>query len=191
MCSSAFVRLTAARRVSAESDGEGKGASFTVTLPVVSMSAIADRALEPKVEQISFDQPSLNGVHVLVVDDDATTLEMIAAVLSGRKAKVTAVSSARAAITAIKASKPDILVSDIAMPGQDGYELIEKIRRLDSESVATMPAVAITAYAGEGDRRRALNAGYQSYLPKPIEPAELVAVVAELMTNQRPRQVTK
>ncbi len=77
------------------------------------------------------------------------------------------------------------MVSDIAMPDQDGYELIEKIRRLGPESVATMPAVAITAYAGEGDRRRALNAGYQSYLPKPIEPAELVAVVAELMTNQR------
>ncbi len=171
--------------VNAESDGEGKGASFTVTLPVVSMSAISDRASEPKAEQISFDQPSLNGVHVLVVDDDATTLEMIAAVLSGREAKVTAVSSARDAITAIKASKPDILVSDIAMPDQDGYELIEKIRQLDPESVATMPAVAITAYAGEGDRRRALNAGYQSYLPKPIEPAELVAIVAELMTNQR------
>jgi len=165
--------------VSAQSDGEGKGATFAVRLPLVNMKT-ADRPEQANDEQIPQRQPSLKGVHVLVVDDDPTTLEMIAAVLAGRQAKVTTVLSAQEAITAINKSKPDVLVSDIAMPGQDGYELIERIRELDPNSVATIPAVAITAYAGEGDRRRALRAGYQSYLPKPIEPSELVAIVADL-----------
>src|SRR5207244_13070101 len=110
--------------VSAQSDGEGKGATFTVRLPLVNMKATADSTEQTIHEQIPQPQPSLNGIHVLIVDDDPTTLDMIAAVLAGRQAKVTTASSAHEAITAIKKSKPDILVSDIAMPDQDGYELI-------------------------------------------------------------------
>ena len=120
---------------------------------------------------------------MLLVDDDAGTREMISAALNERQARVTAVASAQEALREIKRARPDVLVSDIAMPVQDGYQLIEEIRAHELGHAKTLPAVAITAYAREEDRRRALAAGYQSYLPKPIEPAELIAVVAELMSE--------
>jgi len=165
--------------VSAQSEGQGKGATFTIKLPLIGEAA--QDSIDDAKETLPLDQqPSLSGVHVLLVDDDSATLEMLSALLVGREAKVTAVSSATEALAAIETSKPDVLVSDIAMPDHDGYELIERIRALGPNAVSNIPAVAITAYAGERDRRQALSAGYQSYLPKPIEPAELIAVVAKL-----------
>jgi len=169
--------------VRANSAGEGRGATFTVTLPLLlSDGLIAADAPETSSDQLQ-TQPELNGVHVLLVDDDAGTREMISAALNERQARVTAVASAQEALREIKRARPDVLVSDIAMPVQDGYQLIEEIRALELGHAKTLPAVAITAYAREEDRRRALAAGYQSYLPKPIEPAELIAVVAELMSE--------
>jgi PAS domain S-box-containing protein len=168
-------------QVSAQSEGEGKGATFIVRLPALRVKAHADSLDESRQSDSFRQQPSLNGINVLLVDDDAETLEMISAVLRERQASVTAVRSASEALSAIEGSKPDVLVSDIAMPEQDGYELIEKLRSL--ESGKDIPALAITAYAGAPDRARALDAGYQRYLPKPIEPAELVAVVASLAGN--------
>ena len=169
--------------VLANSEGEGSGATFTVTLPLLSSEGLmtAD-APETSSDQIQ-TQPELNGVHVLLVDDDAGTREMISAAFNERRARVTAVASAQEALSEIKRARPDVLVSDIAMPMQDGYQLIEEIRALELGHAKTLPAVAITAYAREEDRRRALAAGYQSYLPKPIEPAELIALVAELMSE--------
>jgi CheY-like chemotaxis protein len=102
----------------------------------------------------------------------------MATALKRRQANVTAVSSAGEAIEAIREKRPDVLVSDIAMPGEDGYGLIEKVRSLDNEDAQNIPAVAITAYAKDEDRARALSSGFQIYVAKPIELAELVSVVA-------------
>jgi CheY-like chemotaxis protein len=120
----------------------------------------------------------LSGVNVLLVDDDTDTLELMTTALTRRHATVTAVSSAGEAIQAIRRRRPDVLVSDIAMPGEDGYGLIEKVRSLESNETETIPAVAITAYAKEEDRERALSSGFQIYLAKPVELTELISVVA-------------
>ena len=104
---------------------------------------------------------------------------MISAALNERHARVTAVASAREALQVIRRTRPDVLVSDIAMPIEDGYDLIEQIRAMTNNG-KMIPAVAITAYAREEDRRRALASGFQSYLAKPIEPADLIEEVSRL-----------
>jgi PAS domain S-box-containing protein len=168
--------------ISASSPGEGQGATFTVALPL--LVSMARKRSQPSVAQVpeyAEDHTSLAGLHVLLVDDDQDTLELITAALIGRNAKVTAVSSAGAALAAIKLNRPDVLVSDIAMPGEDGYQLIQKVRALDFAPSAKIPAVAITAYAKEEDRSRAFSSGYQGYLAKPVEPAELILAVAQVV----------
>jgi PAS domain S-box-containing protein len=168
--------------VLAESPGPEKGANFTVRLPVVSPrtnQSLNNRQGNLECMDLEYI-PTLNGLHVLVVDDDRDTLAMIVAMLAEARAKVTAAPSVAEAIARIKESRPDVIVSDIAMPGHDGYELIQKVRELDGNQVPIIPALAITAYAGEEDRARALSCGFQDYLPKPIEPSELIAIVAKL-----------
>jgi len=165
--------------VHAESDGEGKGATLTVILPLLTDDELVSVGDDQK-ETSSRDQPDLEGIHVLVVDDDAGAREMISAALNERHARVTAVASAREALQAIRRKRPDVLVSDIAMPIEDGYDLIEQIRALEANNGKLIPAVAMTAYAREEDRHRALASGFQSYLAKPIEPADLIEVVASL-----------
>jgi PAS domain S-box-containing protein len=163
--------------IQAESGGKGQGSSFTIRLPLLDARIKATDEL--KAEKISLaNQQNLSGVHVLVVDDDEDTLELMTTALTSRKANVTAVCTAGEAINAIKNHRPDVLVSDIAMPGEDGYGLIAKVRSLDRDSATSIPAVAITAYAKEEDRQRALNSGFQIYLAKPVELAELISVVA-------------
>jgi PAS domain S-box-containing protein len=165
--------------IAATSPGEGQGATFTVALPL--LESVTGKRSERVADTLSCgkDQTSLAGLHVLLVDDDQDTLELITAALIGRDARVTAVSSAVAALDAIKLCRPDVLVSDIAMPGEDGYELIQKVRALDFSAARTIPAVAITAYAKEEDRNRAFSSGFQGYLAKPVEPAELILAVAQ------------
>ena len=162
--------------VRAESPGVGRGATFTIRLPLlekeVRSTADADRNQFPQSPQL------LSGVNVLIVDDDSDTLTLMTTALTKRHANVTAVSSAGEAIQAISRKRPDVLVSDIAMPDEDGYGLIEKVRRLENGATQTIPAVAITAYAKEEDRERALSAGFQIYLAKPVELTELISVVA-------------
>lgn len=163
--------------IRAASRGKGKGATFTITLPLIEavmktgeLAAVGENGLAT--------MPQLSGVNVLLVDDDSDTLNVMATALAGRQANVTAVSSAGEAIQAIKQNRPDVLVSDIAMPDVDGYGLIAKVRSLEKGDAQSIPAVAITAYAKEEDRKRALSSGFQIYLPKPVELAELVRVVA-------------
>src|SRR5262249_19235552 len=122
----------------------------------------------------------LGGVHVLVVEDDLDTLEMIKVILQNRGAEVVTASSARDALNALEHSHPDALVSDLAMPEQSGYELIEDIRSRGPERGGDIPAVALTAHARVEDRVHALTAGFQMYMSKPVDPGELVAVVANL-----------
>jgi CheY-like chemotaxis protein len=168
--------------VHAESDGEGKGATLTVILPLLADDEAVSILDDGKEITSAFrsGQPDLAGIHVLVVDDDAGAREMISAALNERHARVTAVASAREALQVIRRKRPDVLVSDIAMPIEDGYDLIQQIRALEANNGKLIPAVAMTAYAREEDRQRALASGFQSYLAKPIEPADLIAVVASL-----------
>jgi CheY-like chemotaxis protein len=116
----------------------------------------------------------------LVVDDDNDARELVASILQGYGCRITLAHSAQDAMTKLTAEVPDLLLSDIGMPGEDGYDLIRKVRSLPREKGGDIPAAAITAFARPEDRRRMLNAGYSIHLPKPVEPAELVAVVSTL-----------
>ena len=174
--------------IEARSEGEGKGATLTVRLPSlgsVNASTLPSGVeLEPSESHVRLPpQGILSGLHVLLVDDDEDTLELLSAALRSRSAEVTAVSSAAQAIDAIKTFRPDVLVSDIAMPGEDGYELIERIIALGI--APRIPAIAITAYAKEEDKESALSAGYQRYLSKPVELGEFISAVAEAARNGR------
>lgn len=165
--------------IAARSDGEGSGASFTVTLPLVGSKVELPPLPDPEIKiEENLRSQQLSGLRLLLVDDDRDTLELLSAALTQRSAEVTAVSSAAAALEAIKNSRPDVLISDIAMPGEDGYQLITRVLALDV--VPAIPSIAITAYAKEEDRERALAAGYQRYLAKPVELGEFIAAVAEL-----------
>lgn len=171
--------------VHAYSQGEGQGATFTVKLPLIPVLLEVNNSerVHPKVEQgVSFDNsPALNGVCVLVVDDEADARDFVVAVLEMCGAEVIAVSSAFDAVQVISQQKPHVLVSDIGMPGEDGYSLISKVRTLPKELGGDIPAVALTAYARAEDRMRSLKEGFQMHLSKPVAPAELVTVVASLV----------
>ncbi|HYJ88801.1 MAG TPA: CHASE domain-containing protein [Pyrinomonadaceae bacterium] len=168
--------------IEVRSGGEVAGATFTVTLPVVGakLGPETEDDASPSLEvqpKHSTQAEVLADVSILIVDDDEDTLELLSAALTQRSAVVTAVSSASEAIAAIRRSRPDVLISDIAMPGEDGYQLIEKVIALNLEQ--PIPAVAITAYAKEEDRDSVLAAGYNYYLSKPVELREFISTVAE------------
>ena len=167
--------------IEAESAGEGHGATFTIKLPVIEAAAVKSTApvVDTREHSAAAVAPQLlSGVNVLLVDDDSDTLKLMTTALTRRQATVTAVSSAGEAIKAIRQRRPDVLVSDIAMPDEDGYGLIAKIRSLEAGETESIPAVAITAYAKEEDREKALSSGFQIYLAKPVELTELISVVA-------------
>jgi PAS domain S-box-containing protein len=170
--------------VAVQSEGEGKGATFTITLPFVGVISQKEaESIHPtqSEEILSFDGlPSLQGLKVLVVDDEADTRELIGEVLKECGSEVIITRSAAEAFAALEQHKPDILISDLGMPDEDGYSLIEKIRALPSERGGDIPAAALTAYARAEDRMRVLRSGFQFHLPKPVDSAELVTVVASL-----------
>lgn len=169
--------------VHAESLGEGQGAMFIVKLPLmpVRLSSSDPERVHPRAGSgVPFgDLPSLDGLQVLVVDDEADAREFITAVLEQCGAAVTAIASAKEALEVIE-PKLDVLVSDIGMPEEDGYALINQVRSLTPEQGGRIPAAALTAYAREEDRTKALLAGFQLHVSKPVSPAELAAVVANL-----------
>jgi len=166
--------------IMAESPGAGKGATFSVSLPSVGSVFRPSKSASEGEAGDGFEFNSqLAGIHVLLVEDDPDTLDLLSAALRHQQATVTAVSTAGEALASIRASAPDIVVSDIAMPGEDGYQLMEKIHAMGSDEDRQIPVVAITAYAKEEDRQKALSSGFQSYLAKPIELSELVTAVAD------------
>jgi len=168
--------------VHAHSEGEGRGATFTVTLPALAVHPTAHDPFHDIDEAASPQRaPTLQGLKVLVVDDDQDTCEIIGAVLAAAGAEIRTCLSASQALAAIDARVPDLLVSDIAMPGDDGYTLIRKIRARKTEEGGRMPAVALTAYGRTEDRMKALSAGFHMHVGKPIEPSQLVNVVASVM----------
>ncbi|MCA1577132.1 MAG: response regulator, partial [Acidobacteria bacterium] len=171
--------------VTAESPGEGQGSTFTVLLPVAPVYQRID--MEERVHPAARDTlPSyecpdrLDGLRVLVVDDEPDTLELLKAGLGQCGAEVVTVRSAGEALEAIETRVPGVLISDIGMPGEDGYDLIRRVRALPAESGGRVPAIALTAYARVEDRMQALKAGYQMHVPKPVELPELVAIAASL-----------
>ena len=172
--------------VRAESAGPGQGATFTVTLPVTDEHH-ADEAevVGVAASALASDRlPPLNGVRVLVVDDEADARELMRGILAQGGAEVTAAATARAALEALEQGAFDVLVSDIAMPEDDGYDLIRNVRALDAERGGRIPALALTGYARIEDRAAAVSAGYQQHAAKPIEPAGLAMAVATLIGRQ-------
>lgn len=122
--------------------------------------------------------PSLAGLRLLVADDDPDTRELLTILFQEYEAEIIAVASASEAMAALEQLRPDILISDIKMPGEDGYSLICKVRNLDGKRGGQIPGIALSAYAGEEDRARALSAGFQEYVTKPIDIDQFAAVVA-------------
>ncbi|HEV8409087.1 MAG TPA: ATP-binding protein, partial [Gemmatimonadaceae bacterium] len=173
--------------VTAESEGAGKGTTFSVLLPVATVHA-TDRtptgrhASKSNPVVVTFEQPyRIRGANVLVVDDEPDSRELMTRLLEDCGAIVSGAGSADDAFRQIAASRPDVLVSDIGMPGEDGYTLIRRIRELDDEHGGGVPAVALTAYARPEDRVHSKDAGFQRHVAKPVEPGDLIAAVAGLV----------
>jgi CheY-like chemotaxis protein/two-component sensor histidine kinase len=171
--------------VRADSAGEGCGSTFIVRLPLRRIDQridIQQKILSADGGQVAqFEsEENLNGLKVLIVDDEADTCELLKAVLERCHAHVETAQSVREALEKLPVFLPDILISDIGMPDEDGYDLIRRVRRLPRERGGDVPAVALTAYATINDRLRVLREGYQMHIPKPLELAELVTVVTSL-----------
>ncbi len=176
--------------VRAASPGVGQGATFRVTLPLM---ALRNAALEMRNEggdardqQSETRQPEftdLTDLRVLVVDDEPDTRELLTIALTHSGAEVRVAATVSAALDILDEWKPDVLVSDIGMPGEDGYDLIRAVRALESAKGGAIPAVALTGYASSEDAKRAREAGFQTHMAKPVAPSELVVTVASLAGN--------
>jgi signal transduction histidine kinase/CheY-like chemotaxis protein len=167
--------------VHAESGGPGRGATFFLRLPMASSGAVAEPRRKKEAGPVT-----LNGIAVLVVDDNDDGREMLAAVLREYGAKVRAVSTAREALTVLTNGTYDILISDVGMPDTDGYELIRRVRMSAEKTMRQMPAIAVTAYANPEDRIRAVVAGFQAHLAKPVDPLTVAGTIAGLVSAKPP-----
>jgi len=171
--------------IRADSPGEEQGATFTITLPARSgnRTTAEMKAVEIKKALGVNDKPNLDGLRVLVVDDEADARDLLVIRLQQYGAEVIAAASVDAAMEALSQpeSRPDAIVSDIAMPGEDGYSLIRRVRALDIEEVNRIPAIALTAYSRTKDRTQALSAGFQMHVPKPVNAAELAHAIASVI----------
>lgn len=179
-------------RVSAMSAGVGQGATFAVSLPMLAddqpIHVNTERPVHraPAAPMVHERMQEIAGVRVVVLDDEPDSRELVRRLLEEAHAVVSAAGSAREAFELLKATRPDVLVSDIGMPGEDGYSLIKRVRALSADEGGATPAVAVTAYARAEDRVNAIRAGFQHHLSKPIEPAELIAIVASLAPRRSP-----
>ena len=169
--------------VTASSSGEGKGAIFRVKLPLLEESRLGgvERRKKSLDSLLSTRDSRLAGVRVLVVDDDADSRDFLVFALKDSGAIATAVNSASSALDVLVSFKPDVLISDIGMPEEDGYTLIRQVRTLPVAKGGQIPAIAVTAYAGDRDRHEAIAAGFQRHFSKPVMPDGLVNVIVELV----------
>lgn len=173
--------------VRAHSHGEGRGATFTVLLPAIASRSNADELAQPAspaVEKSAALRQSplrLNGVRILAVDDEEDTRELLEALLGEQGASVTTVATVGDALESLRSNRYDVILSDIGMPHGNGYDFIREVRALPAELGGSTPAVALTAFARVEDRQRALQAGFQMHVPKPIVPSELIEIVGVLV----------
>jgi len=176
-------------RIWVQSDGPGHGATFSVSLPVISshksLHELKRPASRDRAERAEAP-PELGGIRVLLVDDEPDAREVMASALEACGATVLSVASASDALQALQGTSVDVLLSDLAMPGKDGYELIKEIRTQGSASFAAIPAAAVTASARDDERQRALAAGFQIHLAKPVRPLALAQTVAQLARPNAP-----
>jgi PAS domain S-box-containing protein len=171
--------------VSAASPGTGQGATFTVRLPLkrgLEAGSLPSRRTPGMGVRASL--PSLAGVRVLVVDDEAEMRELVATVLAQQRAEVTTASSAAEALDALRLGRPHVIVADVSIPGGNGHQLLERIRSLGPQHGGATPAVALSALSAPGEQQRALRAGFQLFVAKPVEAAELIGAVAELVASR-------
>ena len=173
--------------VRAHSDGPGKGATFSVGIPTLAPGGLGRiEGDNSTASPLPGDPRSLEGLVVLVIDDEPDALDLLKRVLGRSGATVLAAPSARAGLEILQREKPDILLSDIGMPDEDGYTLIRQVRSLKPKQGGRIPAAAVSAFARPEDRTQALLAGYQMHVAKPVDPTELTAVVASLATRKPP-----
>ncbi|HYH45913.1 MAG TPA: ATP-binding protein, partial [Thermoanaerobaculia bacterium] len=176
--------------VHASSPGEGRGATFTLRLPLTNVhpsgveSKDGQARIHPRAEPLvpvtpACDEPPLTGLRVLVVEDEPDSRHLIERILTACGAAVTGAASVEEALLQLEEARPNVLISDIGMPGRDGYELMREVRSR-GRTAKDLPAVALTAFARSEDRRRALLAGFQVHIAKPVDPSELVALIASL-----------
>lgn len=173
--------------IRAESDGAGHGATFTVSLPISPLrlpSFVRPPALHLTAVAPHLKYPSeVEGLDVLVVDDEADARELLSALLARCKMRITTAATVAEALALVQSNRPDIVISDIGMPEEDGYALIKQLRALAPEDGGRTPAVALTAFARTEERTKALVSGFNMHVPKPVEPAELLAVLASLASG--------
>jgi len=167
--------------VKGESIGTGQGSTFTLTFPVPAFTPGRDHVAPPSLS------PSLQGMRVLVVEDEPDSRDVLATLLSEGGAVVTAVESAPQALEHLEHHRPDLLIADIGLPHEDGYSLIRKVRALESESANRVPAMALTAYARPHDRAQAMTAGFQMHMAKPIAPEKFLEAVSTLVRQAKDR----
>jgi len=172
--------------VSAESPGLGRGSTFTVLLPLAADLHEASSPSVPRERDRSDDRPP-DGLTVLLVDDEEDAREALRLILQQNGMVVTTAASAREAFDLVLRLQPDILLSDVAMPGEDGLSLIRRVRLLPPGGGGLIPAAALSAYAGAADRRKALLAGFQHHIAKPVNPAHLIAVIARMVRTKAGR----
>jgi signal transduction histidine kinase/ActR/RegA family two-component response regulator len=168
--------------IEAASAGEGRGTTFTVTLPLL---VLQPPAVPARTDDRPAHAPTLEGITVLVVDDEEDAREAMAVLLGQAGARVVSVGGAADALDALDREQPDVLLSDIAMPGEDGYALIRRVRAGRGPNGGRIPAAALTAYATLDDRAKAIRAGYDEHIPKPVDPVRLVGAVALLVEAAR------
>jgi len=170
--------------VEARSPGEGKGATFVVTLPLLPVRVDHDIPTERAVSKARSATPGLSGLRVVVVDDDADTRHLLAVTLKEAGAQPEVFATAAQGLLGVRQSPPDLLLSDIAMPGEDGHDLIRQVRAIPEAWAQRLPAIALTAFASKEDSTRAREAGFHMHLSKPTDPAVLVRAIASLVRDR-------
>jgi len=171
-------------RVFAASEGLGKGSSFRIELPVNAGRPLDER--HPgwvSREHAHINVPELQGIRILAVDDDRDALALVREILEATGAVVMTADSAQHALEILDRTTPDVMLADLGMPHMSGFELIDRVRRSERAEIRQMPAVAVTAYARSEDRAKALRSGFQIHLAKPVDPGELMAVTAALVSR--------
>jgi CheY-like chemotaxis protein len=177
--------------VRVKSEGEGKGATFSVLLPLAPIRSgeVREHPAAPKAPSLDWQDLSLDGVKVLLVDDEPDARALVARLLSQARAEVRTAAGADEALQMLSEFQPAVLISDIGMPGKDGYQFIREVRGLDTSKGGAVPAIALTAFARSEDRTRAMMAGYHLHISKPIEPQELLAAVGSVTGRMGKRGV--